>query len=281
MNHLFYKKKWNRIGIPYIPYNHIQFVKSIGEGASAEIWDVMIKEKSYSTKEYFQYEEDDMDDFDYELQNCNRLIGVKGVIQLYGYSYKGTDRYFLIFKPINCIGDLFYYIRQSCFWKDESKSINCMTTSLKKKIIISLINSIQNIHSKQMVHCDLKPENLVIGNGDITIIDLGASQYMMNQIFIDGSDKWIRGTPGYMAPEIEKKQIYYESDIYSLGVIIVDIWSKINWGETYSFNGCRKRVFRSLNTIQEPHIKYIASECISLDHTKRPSLDTILSKILL
>jgi serine/threonine-protein kinase TTK/MPS1 len=272
-----YLKKWNHENIQKINYNDIEFIRKMGDGSSSEIWLVSVGGIYMSSKEYYPYDDGnvDYDDFDYELQNCRKLIGINHIIQLRGYSKKGK-RLFILFDNVNCVGDLFTYIRQGCFRKNN---INIMSISLKKKIIISLIEAVHNMHINKMVHCDLKPENLLFGKGNVTIIDLGASLFMGDNKNVDSSDKWIRGTPGYMAPELYNKQIYYESDIYSIGVIIIDVWNKIQWGNTNSYNGCLKKTKESLININDKNIRNIAEKCLCKSISLRPSLDTILRKI--
>lgn len=76
-------------------------------------------------------------------------------------------------------------------------------------------------HSNNVVHRDLKPENLLLqykhSDLEIKIADFGFAKHCPS----DDSLSTICGTPGYVAPEILRRQKYgTQSDMWSIGVII-------------------------------------------------------------
>jgi eukaryotic-like serine/threonine-protein kinase len=97
-------------------------------------------------------------------------------------------------------------------------------------------------HSKGVLHLDLKPDNIQIGNyGDLVVCDWGLANilaencdenmlqfYSFNpfdreSVTVDGM---IKGTPGYMAPEqasLKKAKKNVGTDIFSLGAILYNI----------------------------------------------------------
>ncbi len=88
-------------------------------------------------------------------------------------------------------------------------------------IFLQILNAVEYIHEKKIVHNDLKPENIIyLRNGKIKIIDFGISK------FNDEPNNYNKlvGTPKYLAPEIVKFKISnFKSDIYSLGVILYEL----------------------------------------------------------
>jgi serine/threonine protein kinase len=76
------------------------------------------------------------------------------------------------------------------------------------------------IHENQIIHKDIKPENLVYDSkGYIHITDFGISK-----IFHPDNGKENSGTPGYMAPEVLfNKDHTYCVDYFSLGVILYEL----------------------------------------------------------
>ena len=83
----------------------------------------------------------------------------------------------------------------------------------------NIINALHIIHKNNIIHLDIKPENILVKeNGNIAIIDFGVSQS------IDDYNKYRIpvGTPRYIAPEIVNRNIIRDgkSDIYSLGVTL-------------------------------------------------------------
>ena len=88
----------------------------------------------------------------------------------------------------------------------------------KKRLLNQLFDAVSYFHSKQVVHKDLKPSNiLVTRNGsNIKIIDFGFADKDVYSIL-----KLSAGTEKYAAPElIAGKDVDNRADIYSLGKIL-------------------------------------------------------------
>lgn len=96
------------------------------------------------------------------------------------------------------------------------------------KVIKTVCSALKYCHDRGIVHRDLKPENLlltrndkgVIEDGNIKVADFGFAKTLPNADLESGL-KTSCGTPGYVAPEILKGQVYgKEVDLWSLGVIL-------------------------------------------------------------
>jgi tetratricopeptide (TPR) repeat protein/predicted Ser/Thr protein kinase len=87
-------------------------------------------------------------------------------------------------------------------------------------------------HSHDIVHCDIKPENILItGENKAKILDFGVARRCrpttegstLGESTIDPSGL-TGGTPGYMAPEVLLERVPdARSDIFSLGVVLYEI----------------------------------------------------------
>jgi calcium-dependent protein kinase len=86
-------------------------------------------------------------------------------------------------------------------------------------IMTCLLKALSFLHHNGIVHRDIKPENILFsvpGNySSLKLIDFGLSIQKNAK-----NEKYRVGTPYYMAPEMIKGKYYYESDMWSVGVIL-------------------------------------------------------------
>ena len=91
------------------------------------------------------------------------------------------------------------------------------------KIMPQMISSLIHVHTKNIVHKDIKPSNYMIDRkGKVILIDFGISQ-KFHKINLTESSIGV-GTRTYMSPEqIRGEQIDLRSDLYSLGLIFYEL----------------------------------------------------------
>ena len=95
---------------------------------------------------------------------------------------------------------------------------------LQKKIIPNINEGLHELHKHNIIHKDVKPSNLMITqNGDINIIDFGVSSVTQsgNTIVVTQTGK----TPEYSAPETFRELYLAESDYYSFGITIYELFT--------------------------------------------------------
>lgn len=95
-----------------------------------------------------------------------------------------------------------------------------------RQLLVSLLPVLDYVHSRQMVHRDIKPDNIIIRNRDNlpVLIDFGAVKEAMNTIVNDprnSAQSMVIGTPGFMPSEQAGGRPNYASDLYSLGLTAV------------------------------------------------------------
>lgn len=78
-------------------------------------------------------------------------------------------------------------------------------------------------HDRGVLHLDLKPSNVMLdGRGRVRITDFGLARLAAEQ---EGPEAVV-GTPAYMAPEqLVSAQVTEQSDIYSLGLILIEVFT--------------------------------------------------------
>ena len=90
-------------------------------------------------------------------------------------------------------------------------------------IVPPVCEALQYAHDHGIVHCDIKPENLLLDkNGRAKIADFGIARILGAA---PSQTAEIAGTPQYMAPEqqVEAQKADHRSDIYSLGVVLYEL----------------------------------------------------------
>ncbi|MGH1352454.1 MAG: protein kinase domain-containing protein [Methyloligellaceae bacterium] len=95
-----------------------------------------------------------------------------------------------------------------------------------RRIVNQIAKGLRALHRKEMIHQDLKPENIIIDDhGTVKIIDLGSTRVAgLDEIKNPVETPELLGTQAYTAPEYFLGQKpTNRSDIYSLGVITYEM----------------------------------------------------------
>ena len=146
--------------------------------------------------------------------------GCQEILQCYFYQYtieKNSVIYnfFIEFAPYGSLGSL---IRKGPLPEKEVITYTHM-----------LLKGLCCIHKQGVVHCDLKPDNILLfpsSNGhakyQLKIADFGLSK-TREDINADLGEIKFRGTPFYMSPESVVGLMETPLDIWSLGCIIIEM----------------------------------------------------------
>ncbi len=97
------------------------------------------------------------------------------------------------------------------------------------EILLQVLNAVRFAHSRGVVHRDLKPDNVMIGEfGEVYLLDWGIAVSVRD----DGSGRMplardatqMAGTPCYMAPEmLGEAEITTRTDIYLAGAVLYEM----------------------------------------------------------
>ena len=90
-----------------------------------------------------------------------------------------------------------------------------------------LCSALDAAHSEEVVHRDLKPNNILVDKTDtVFVMDFGLAKSFETDATMMTRTGQILGTPRYMAPEqVEAKPVDHRTDIYSLGMILYEMVS--------------------------------------------------------
>ncbi|XP_028997691.1 serine/threonine-protein kinase D3-like isoform X1 [Betta splendens] len=103
---------------------------------------------------------------------------------------------------------------------------------LTKFLVIQILVALRHLHFKNIVHCDLKPENVLLASAEpfpqVKLCDFGFARIIGEKSF----RRSVVGTPAYLAPEVLRSKGYNRSlDMWSVGVIIY-----VSLSGTFPFN---------------------------------------------
>uniref|UniRef100_A0A915EWG9 Protein kinase domain-containing protein n=1 Tax=Ditylenchus dipsaci TaxID=166011 RepID=A0A915EWG9_9BILA len=150
---------------------------------------------------------------DADLQKVEKEVNImthmrhKCIAQIYDAFATSTNEIILIMEIVNG-GELFDRVVDDTY---------ILTEKAVGMIVYQICEAIRYIHSQNIIHLDLKPENIMCtsqtGN---QLIDFGLAQYFDGQ-----SDLlFMAGTPEFAAPEVIKYEpLDFHTDMWSLGVI--------------------------------------------------------------
>ena len=144
-----------------------------------------------------------------------------------------------------------------------------------------LAESLSAIHAAGVVHCDLKPSNVLLSPDGPRVIDFGISRAAgpgMSTVSAAGVG-WVTGSPGFMSPEQALGgEIGPPSDIFSLGAVL----SFATTGRGPFGRGSRPEVAYRL-VYGRPDLgeipaglRPLVERCLAKDPVQRPTADEVL-----
>jgi serine/threonine-protein kinase len=124
---------------------------------------------------------------------------------------------------------LFYLVQE---WVHGNTLTNVIQSQGKldqntvQEILLSLLSVLDYIHSKGIIHRDIKPDNIILRQIDnqAVLIDFGAVKETIRTV-VNGAghptQSLVIGTPGFMPSEQAIGRPVYATDIYSLGLTAI------------------------------------------------------------
>uniref|UniRef100_A0A8C2XRN7 protein kinase C n=1 Tax=Cyclopterus lumpus TaxID=8103 RepID=A0A8C2XRN7_CYCLU len=136
--------------------------------------------------------------------------------------FETPERVFVVMEKLH--GDMLEMILSS----EKSKLPERVTKFLVTQILVAL----RHLHFKNIVHCDLKPENVLLASAEpfpqVKLCDFGFARIIGEKSF----RRSVVGTPAYLAPEVLRSKGYNRSlDMWSVGVIVY-----VSLSGTFPFN---------------------------------------------
>ena len=204
-------------------------LKKIGNGSSAKVYLSIskgsleinnINEVKYYSIKVIDPMKMDVNMFKKEVEILQSLDH-ENILKIYAYGtgikekVKNNQKiqkeiYYIVMEYLEH-GESLQYITQVC--KGENKGFG---EDFGRLIFAQLLDGLEEMHSKNIFHRDIKPDNIMIGGDDykFKFVDFGFSTDNIGRL-----NSYL-GTPTYAAPELHLKRPYFgkSEDIFSLGI---------------------------------------------------------------
>ena len=200
--------------------SEFNLIKVIGHGASGavylsySIYDTNIPKTLYAIKVIFNRDPND-NELDCEVSYVEKM-NHKNIIKVYGHGYG------ILQTPPDLTQQVYYIIME---FIDHGSLLTQLGDNmgfgedLGRLIFAQLLDGLEAIHNSNIVHRDIKLENIMLSGNDYTLkyVDFG---FAMEKSY--GYLTSYLGTPNYAAPEIHLKKPYLGeyADIFSLGITL-------------------------------------------------------------
>jgi serine/threonine protein kinase len=150
-----------------------------------------------------------------------------------------------------------------------------------RSLLQDLLPVLQFIHNGQVIHRDIKPDNIIRrdSDGKLVLVDFGAAKYVAAAAFPQTGTTI--GSAGYAAPEQTVGKSVFASDIYSLGVTCIHLLTGIEPFDLYDASES-KFVWKNylINNPVSEELALILNKMIELPLNKRyKSADEVLQDL--
>ena len=135
-----------------------------------------------------------------------------------------------------------------------------------------VLNILEFIHARGVIHCDLKPENLIrrISDNKLVLIDFGSIQPIDFGIEAELPIYRIPVTSlGYIPAEQFIGQTKPNSDIYALGMIAIQALTGLTPLQLKIDSRSNEILWRSKETVVSDYLAAVISQMIRYDHNER------------
>jgi serine/threonine-protein kinase len=96
-----------------------------------------------------------------------------------------------------------------------------LSTDSALRFVDQALAAVAHAHAASVIHCDIKPDNFIVfPHEQLRLTDFGFSKVAAHTLKASGS-----GTVGYIAPEQALGRPKFQSDVFSLGLLVYELLS--------------------------------------------------------
>ena len=220
-----------------------------------------------NNKDYFDQSIDEIKLLNYI--NCNGDVDDYNVLRIFDYFYH-KEHLFIVTELLK--DNLYEYYK----FNREKEPEPYFTIGRLQKITKQILTGLKYVHGLKLIHCDLKPENIMIksySRSEVKIIDFGSSCYIHDHL-----SSYVQSR-SYRAPEVIIGCKYdYKIDMWSLGCILAELWTGNVLFQNDTVQGLLSRVIGIIGPFPEWMMKegrlvgkfFTSEKLLYQDVTKNP-----------
>ena len=191
-----------------------EILRTIGQGGMAEVYlahDILL-DRNVAIKmlrDQFVADKALLEQFRREAKSAAKLVHPY-ITNIYDVVSEG-DKEYIVMEYVEGV-TLKEYLQK-----------NKLSLNAVLEIGVRLADALQHAHSRRIIHCDIKPQNILIDkNLNPKIADFGIAKIVSNQTMVYTST--VMGSVHYLSPEqATGGQVTASSDVYSLGVVLFEM----------------------------------------------------------
>ncbi|KAA0060376.1 L-type lectin-domain containing receptor kinase IX.1-like [Cucumis melo var. makuwa] len=284
--------KPRRFSYTYLAMATDNFAKKrkLGEGGFGEVFEARLPgaNKTVAVKKIFKSSRQGKREYISEVKIINGMKH-KNLVQLIGWCHESSDdsEFLLVyeFMPNGTLHSHLFGDRPPLSWP------------IRYKISLGLASALLYLHEERensVVHRDIKSSNVLL-DSDFTakLSDFGLARLAKHEL--NSKRPKLVGTFGYMAPEyISSRQASKESDIFSYGVVLLEIvsgkkccdhsgkglielaWDAYGRGELVKAILDKKLGVEFVEEREVERLSMVGLWCVHPDSTQRPSIKQVI-----
>uniref|UniRef100_A0A4W5QI61 Protein kinase domain-containing protein n=1 Tax=Hucho hucho TaxID=62062 RepID=A0A4W5QI61_9TELE len=163
---------------------------------------------------------------------------------------------------------------ETTIFKSQKSQVQ-LTPSIKATIITGMCEGLLHLHSKDIVHQDLKPENIMVEHDThrAVIIDMGLAKFFRNGL----NSAVDMGNEAYSPPEVLQRrgQRDQRSDVWAMGKIIAELCSRVR---LHTPSVCPAKIHELLSLQGQQYCNAVC-RMVQSDPTVRATMAGIMSEI--
>ncbi|CAL4958849.1 unnamed protein product [Urochloa decumbens] len=262
-----------------------QFGKLLGKGGFGSVFEGQIGEQRVAVKQLDRAGHGKKE-FLAEVETIGNIHHIN-LVRLIGFCAEKSHR-LLVYECMSN-GSLDNWI----YFRDANRPLDWHT---RCRIITDIAKGLAYLHEEcrqRIAHLDIKPQNILLDdNFSAKLSDFGLSK------MIDRDKSQVvtrmRGTPGYLAPEWLTSQITEKVDIYSFGVVVMEIISgrknldysqpqeNVHLISIFQEKARNNQLEDLINDEMQIHkeevirMMKLAMWCLQIDYNKRPQMSVVV-----